>query len=324
MSFRPRNQPRPTQQAKRYRAGHVPENYVDELSESEEEEEEQLQLQQQQQQQERSEKHHGQLQFAQKEVVTGLKQIEISEQDAASDRRLRRLRQAQQAEAVEKDDAGRRRRRRFTDEQEPAQEEEGEDEEEQRRLRIKQKALEQQQLQEAIERQAEQEEEEESEEESGEEEVIYSLLDEFYMLIDLCVYRVQASMKRIVVKRMVYKVYPSQCLYQSKLINAIRVVGIHFYDDRAHRETIMAEEERQRKEEEMEKQYEEELEARKKQSHAMLADELKREKEEAMEKELAEQDNTVDDTDYNDQAEFDAWKVRELKRIKRDREERIA
>ena len=95
-------------------------------------------------------------------------------------------------------------------------------------------------------------------------------------------------------------------------------------DNRAHRETIMAEEERQRKEEELEKQYEEELEARKKQSHAMLADELKREKEEAMEKELADQDNTVDDTDYNDQAEFDAWKVRELKRIKRDREERIA
>lgn len=144
------------------------------------------------------------------------------------------------------------------------------------------------------------------------------------MLIDICGYRVQASMKRIVVKRMVYKAYPSQCLYQSKLMDFYKRESIHFYDDRAHRETIMAEEERQRKEEEMEKQYEEELEARKKQSHAMLADELKREKEEAMEKELAEQDNTVDDTDYNDQAEFDAWKVRELKRIKRDREERIA
>lgn len=96
------------------------------------------------------------------------------------------------------------------------------------------------------------------------------------------------------------------------------------YTNRAHRETIVAEEERQQREEEMERQYEEELEARKKQSHAMLADELKREKEEAMEKELAIHDNTVDDTDYNDQAEFDAWKVRELKRIKRDREERIA
>ena len=32
----------------------------------------------------------------------------------------------------------------------------------------------------------------------------------------------------------------------------------------------------------------------------------------------------MDDTDHGDQAEFDAWKVRELTRIKRDREERIA
>lgn len=219
MSFRPRNQPRPTQQAKRYRAGHVPENYVDELSESEEEEEEEQLQQQQQQQQERLDKHHGQLQFAQKEVVTGLKQIEISEQDAASDRRLRRLRQAQQAEAVEKDDAGRRRRRRFTDEQEPVQEEGEDEEEEQRRLRIKQKALEQQQLQEAIERQAEQEEEE-SEEESEEEVGIYSTLDVIYILIDIDIYRVQASMKQTVVKKMVYKAYPSQCLYQSELIGS--------------------------------------------------------------------------------------------------------
>lgn len=77
-------------------------------------------------------------------------------------------------------------------------------------------------------------------------------------------------------------------------------------------------------EEERERRLEEELERRKQQSHDLLAQQLKREREEEAEKDLSKHQVEVDDTDFGDQAEFDAWKVRELRRIKRDREERIA
>lgn len=40
---------------------------------------------------------------------------------------------------------------------------------------------------------------------------------------------------------------------------------------------------------------------------------------------MTEYEDAVDDTDgLDEEAEFDAWRVRELNRIKRDREERIA
>jgi microfibrillar-associated protein 1 len=45
----------------------------------------------------------------------------------------------------------------------------------------------------------------------------------------------------------------------------------------------------------------------------------------ATHKETTEYEESVDDTDgLDEEAEFDAWRVRELTRIKRDREERIA
>ena len=48
---------------------------------------------------------------------------------------------------------------------------------------------------------------------------------------------------------------------------------------RAHRETVLQQEQKQQQEEERERKYQEELERRKLQSHNMLAEELKREKE---------------------------------------------
>jgi microfibrillar-associated protein 1 len=57
----------------------------------------------------------------------------------------------------------------------------------------------------------------------------------------------------------------------------------------------------------------------------MLAEELKREREEALNKDLSEYDDIPDDTDkVDEEAEYEAWKLRELARIKRDREARIA
>lgn len=45
----------------------------------------------------------------------------------------------------------------------------------------------------------------------------------------------------------------------------------------------------------------------------------------ATQKEITEYEDAVDDTDgIDEEAEFDAWRIRELNRIKRDREERIA
>ncbi|CEG84972.1 hypothetical protein RMATCC62417_18712 [Rhizopus microsporus] len=94
---------------------------------------------------------------------------------------------------------------------------------------------------------------------------------------------------------------------------------------KAKRETILQQEQLAKEREERERRLEEELEERKRQSHNMLAEELKREREEALNKDLSEYDDIPDDTDkVDEEAEYEAWKLRELARIKRDREARIA
>ncbi|CAO3641678.1 unnamed protein product [Cunninghamella blakesleeana] len=50
------------------------------------------------------------LQFAQKDIKTGIEQVAISEKDVATDRRLQRLQRAQQATATTTTDGLRRRR----------------------------------------------------------------------------------------------------------------------------------------------------------------------------------------------------------------------
>ncbi|KZT42733.1 hypothetical protein SISSUDRAFT_843319 [Sistotremastrum suecicum HHB10207 ss-3] len=73
--------------------------------------------------------------------------------------------------------------------------------------------------------------------------------------------------------------------------------------------------------EEVIKKREKELAERKKQSHDMVADTIRRE---LAEKESEENVPDVDDTDGVDPtAEFEAWRLRELARIKRDKEEEV-
>ncbi|KAG6902998.1 hypothetical protein C0995_008571 [Termitomyces sp. Mi166 len=73
--------------------------------------------------------------------------------------------------------------------------------------------------------------------------------------------------------------------------------------------------------EESEKRRELEAEERRKQSHDMVAESIKRE---LAEKEKEEDVNDVDDTDGLDPAaEFEAWRLRELGRIKKEKEEEV-
>ncbi|CAO3698300.1 unnamed protein product [Rhizopus stolonifer] len=94
---------------------------------------------------------------------------------------------------------------------------------------------------------------------------------------------------------------------------------------KAKRETILLQERLAKEQEERERRIEEEIEERKLQSHTMLADELKREQEELLAKDVTNHEDMPDDTDgLDEEAEYEAWKLRELGRIKRDREARIA
>ncbi|KAH9916753.1 splicing factor, Prp19-binding domain-containing protein [Epithele typhae] len=70
------------------------------------------------------------------------------------------------------------------------------------------------------------------------------------------------------------------------------------------------------------KRKEEEIEERKKASHDMVAESIRRE---LLEKEKQEETPDVDDSDGLDPAgEFEAWRLRELARIKRDKEAELA
>ncbi|KAF8588464.1 hypothetical protein K439DRAFT_1645454 [Ramaria rubella] len=87
------------------------------------------------------------------------------------------------------------------------------------------------------------------------------------------------------------------------------------------RETIAAREAEALESEEAIRKRELEAEERRKQSHDMVAESIKRE---LAEKETEEHIPDVDDTDGLDPtAEFEAWRLRELGRIKRDKEEAV-
>ncbi|KAF9454943.1 hypothetical protein P691DRAFT_620767, partial [Macrolepiota fuliginosa MF-IS2] len=73
--------------------------------------------------------------------------------------------------------------------------------------------------------------------------------------------------------------------------------------------------------EEMQRKREQEVEERRKQSHDMVAESIRRE---LAEKEKEDQIPDIDDTDGLDPAgEFEAWRLRELSRIKKEKEEEL-
>ncbi|KAI0739598.1 splicing factor, Prp19-binding domain-containing protein [Daedaleopsis nitida] len=88
------------------------------------------------------------------------------------------------------------------------------------------------------------------------------------------------------------------------------------------RETVAEREALAQDSEEAVKRKEQEIEERKKASHDLVAESIRRE---LLEKEKEQETPDVDDTDGLDPAgEFEAWRLRELARIKRDKEAELA
>jgi microfibrillar-associated protein 1 len=191
----PRKAPRLPEPVKRYRAGQAPAN-VEESSEEEEEEEEQ----EQQQRPVPKRDHASQsIQFGQKEVITGVEKVAITDQDAASDRRLRRLKEAQEARLAEADDSGRRRRRVVEEDVIEGAKHESEDEDERaaQRQRIKQKALAQQKAQEEQAKAQEAMPIEEEEEEEEEASVFMKHPNTRFFFFDQAIFRARVNTRRI-------------------------------------------------------------------------------------------------------------------------------
>ncbi|CAG8572033.1 11597_t:CDS:2 [Funneliformis mosseae] len=246
------NVPQPVK-VQRYWPGKAPKG-VTEYSSSEEEEEEHFERQKE------------------IDLVTSIQKIEITEQEAATDRRLRRLKEAKETASSQILD---RRRRHLEDDEnedlqkdqihvaEDLQEDELDDEAEIRRRQLKRS------------RESDSEETSEYETDSEEEE--------------------QSS---------------------RKLLKPVFI-------PKAHRETVLERERMAKLEEEAELKRIQELEERKKESHAMVAEVVQK----ALQKEVNEDTGLqeIDDTDgLDEQAEYDEWKLRELRRIKRDKEESAA
>ncbi|RIA84761.1 splicing factor, Prp19-binding domain-containing protein [Glomus cerebriforme] len=276
------NAPQPVK-VQRYWPGKAPKGVTD-YSSSEEEEEEQFERQKE------------------TDLITSVQKVEITEQEAASDRRLRRLKEAKEDSTQVID----RRRRHLEDVEkediqkdqlhviEALQEVELDDAAEIRRRQLKRdraleirrqeeeglKALEEEERTQTA--QVEEEEEESDSEETSE-------------------YETDSEEEEQISRKLLKPVFIPK----------------------AHRETVLERERMKELEEETERKRLRELEERKKESHAMVEEHVQK----SLQKEVSEDTGLqeIDDTDgLDEQAEYEEWKLRELRRVKRDKEERLA
>ncbi|RGB26094.1 splicing factor, Prp19-binding domain-containing protein [Rhizophagus diaphanus] len=278
------NAPQPVK-VQRYWPGKAPKGATEYSSSEEDEEEQQFERQKE------------------TDLVTSVQKVEITEQEAASDRRLRRLKEAKEGSTQVFD----RRRRHLEDEEdkediqkdqlqviEALQEVELDDDAEiQRRLLKRNRALEiRRQEEERLKALEEEERAQTTKAEEEEEESESEVTSE---------YETDSEEEEQTSRKLLKPVFIPK----------------------AHRETVLERERMEKLEEEAERKRLQELEERKKESHAMVEEYVQK----ALQKEVNEDTGLqeVDDTDgLDEQAEYEQWKLRELLRIKRDKEERIA
>ena len=105
-----------------------------------------------------------------------------------------------------------------------------------------------------------------------------------------------------------------------------RILQKPVFVPKAKRATILEAEEKAKEEELKIKKKQEELEERKKQTRALVAESIRREEERKEGETATDQDSDAglpdDFDDEDDEAEYEAWKLREMSRLKRDAEER--
>ncbi|KAG9289250.1 hypothetical protein G9A89_007495 [Geosiphon pyriformis] len=269
----------------RYWPGKIPEGVKEYSSSEEEDEDEQQQFEKQKE----------------RELITSVQKVDLSEREVASDRRLRRLQGAKEAGTFEQIERRRHAGKTVISDLQSVegqlllQEPEDESEIALRRKLLRDRAIEQRRqeeeslkVEEAQRNISEKLKDTENEEESDSE----------------------------------YSSEYETDTEEDETIN--RQLKKPIFIPKAHRETIMERERLEQEAIEAERKQQEALEERRKETHSLLAEKIQQE----MLKEVTEDANgskEVDDTDgVDEQAEYEAWKLRELKRIKRDKEEREA
>ncbi|CAG8465373.1 3136_t:CDS:2 [Ambispora leptoticha] len=235
-----------------------------------------------------------------RELISSIQRVDFSEREVASDRRLRRLQEAREDASHQPIDRRRRHevKTEITEtqviEEDTSQDVEDENDIALRRKLIRNRAIEQRRI--------------EEEKLKAEEEAERTLLE-----------KKEESESEYTTE---YETDSEEEEEEEDL--TARQLKKPVFIPKAHRETMIEKERLEKEAEEAERKRIEEIENRKKETHAILAEKIQKQ----MLTEVKDEQSTlkeVDDTDgIDEQAEYEAWKLRELKRIKRDKEERRA